>query len=87
MHGPTAYNFDPLATIDDGSCDFPCIDFTLTIETDCWPEEVGWELVLEGEEVVASVATGEYAEEQAEYTFEQCLTEGVTRIRTITATD
>ena len=82
--GPTAYNFDPLATIDDGSCEFPCIDFTLTIETDCWPEEVGWELVLEGEEVVASVATGEYTEEQAEYTFAQCLTEGC---YTLTITD
>ena len=73
--GPTAYNFDPLATIDDGSCDFPCVDFTLSILTDCWPEEVGWELVL-GDTVVASVSPGTYGDEETEYTFEQCLTEG-----------
>ena len=40
--------------------------------------------MLEGEEVVASVATGEYTEEQAEYAFEQCLTEGC---YTLTITD
>ena len=73
--GPAAYNFDPLATIDDGSCDFPCVDFTLTILTDCWPEEVGWELVL-ADTVVASVSPGTYGDEETEYTFEQCLTEG-----------
>jgi hypothetical protein len=73
--GPTAYNYDSAATIDDGSCDFPCVDFTLSILTDCWPEEVGWELVL-GDTVVASVSPGTYGDEETEYTFEQCLTEG-----------
>ena len=56
--GPTANNYDSLATIDDGSCDFPCIDFEFSILTDCWPEEIGWELALDGGEVVASVSQG-----------------------------
>ena len=57
---PTADNYDSLATIDDGSCYFPCIDFEFSILTDCWPEETGWELVSEGGEVVASVSPGTY---------------------------
>ena len=72
---PTAYNYDALANIDDGSCDFPCIDFTLSFLTDCWPQESGWNLVS-ADTVVAQVSTGEYTEEQNEYLFEQCLTEG-----------
>ena len=73
--GNEALNFDPSATIDDGSCEFPCVDFSLTILTDCWPEEVGWELVL-GDTVVASVDAGGYAETETEESFEQCLTQG-----------
>ncbi|MEC7477867.1 MAG: S8 family serine peptidase [Bacteroidota bacterium] len=73
--GNEALNFDPLATIDDGSCEFPCVDFSLTILTDCWPEEVGWELVL-GDTVVASVDAGGYSEAETEVSFEQCLTQG-----------
>ena len=74
-NAPSANNFDPSATIDDGSCDFPCIDFTLSFLTDCWPQESGWNLVS-ADTVVAQVSTGEYTEEQNEYLFEQCLTEG-----------
>ena len=33
-----ALNFDEGATIDDGSCAYPCEDLILTITTDCWPE-------------------------------------------------
>ena len=73
--GNEALNFNPIATIDDGSCEFPCIDFTLNILTDCWPEEVGWELVL-GETIVASAEAGDYTESETEVSFEQCLTEG-----------
>jgi hypothetical protein len=73
--GPTAYNYNAEATIDDGSCDFPCVDVQLTILTDCWPDEVGWEIVS-ADTVVASLAPGTYADEESEYVFEQCLTEG-----------
>ena len=51
------------------------MDFTLSILTDCWPEEVGWELVL-GDTVVAYVSPGIYSDNETEYLFEQCLTEG-----------
>lgn len=74
-NAPSANNFEPSATIDDGSCDFPCIDFTLSFLTDCWPQESGWNLVS-ADTVVAQLSTGEYTEEQNEYFFEQCLTEG-----------
>ena len=47
----------------------------LTILTDCWPDEVGWEIVS-ADTVVASLAPGTYADEESEYVFEQCLTEG-----------
>ena len=73
--GPTAYNYNPDATIDDGSCDFPCVDVQVTILTDCWPDEVGWEIVS-ADTAVASLAPGTYADEESEYVFEQCLTEG-----------
>lgn len=74
---PEALNFDALegANYDDGTCEYPCVDFSLTILTDCWPGEVGWELAL-GEDVVATVAPMTYTDEETEYVFEQCLTEG-----------
>ncbi|MGB2424086.1 MAG: hypothetical protein ACPH97_05090, partial [Flavobacteriales bacterium] len=40
-----------------------------------WPGEVGWELTLD-EEVMASVSPNTYTDEETEYVFEQCLTEG-----------
>ena len=82
--GPTATNYQPEATIDDGSCDYPCVNVSLSITTDCWPEEVGWEIVNDDEEVVASLATGTYTDEQTDYVFEQCLNEGC---YTLTITD
>ena len=72
--GPTAFNYDPDATIDDGSCDFPCVDFNFTLTLDCAPEEVSWEIVsLQSEEVVASVLPGTYLEEEATVQVTECL--------------
>ena len=72
--GTSAYNYNPEATIDDGSCDFPCVDFTFSLTLDCAPEEVSWEIVSqESGEVVASVIPGEYTESQANIEFTQCL--------------
>jgi hypothetical protein len=67
-----ASNYDPLATFDDGSCTFPCSDVTLTINTDCWGNEVSWDLVDDGGNVVASVAGGTYGN-QASFTWSDCL--------------
>ena len=71
--GPTAFNYDPDATIDDGSCDFPCVDFNFTLTLDCAPEEVSWEIVsLQSGEVVASVLPGSYLEEEATVQVTEC---------------
>lgn len=72
--GPTAFNYNPEATIDDGSCDFPCADFNFTLTLDCAPEEVSWEIVSqESGEVVASVMPGTYVEDEATVQITECL--------------
>lgn len=40
----TALNYNPAATIDDGSCTYPCVDITFSLLTDCWGGEVSWTL-------------------------------------------
>ena len=72
---PSAENFEPWATFDDASCTYPCVGFEFTLLTDCYPWEISWELLLDGE-VVASVAPDTYTDGEAEYVFSQCLTEG-----------
>ena len=37
-----ALNFNPAATIDDGSCTYPCVDVTVTVLTDNYPGETTW---------------------------------------------
>ncbi len=73
---PDALNYDEAATIDNGGCEFPCSDVVLTITTDCWPEEVGWEIVSEAGEVLASVEPDTYQTEEAEEVWEGCLVNG-----------
>lgn len=73
---PSALNYDETATIDDGGCEFPCTDVVLTITTDCWPEEVGWTIVSEGGEELASVETDTYQTEEVEEVWEGCITNG-----------
>ncbi len=51
---PAADNYDPAATIDDGSCTYPCYDVTLDLLTDCWGNEVTWELADASGAIVAS---------------------------------
>ena len=72
--GATALNFDPEATIDDGSCDYPCLDFSLTLTFDCTPEEVSWEIESQTNgEVVASALPGTYVDAEATVEVTQCL--------------
>ena len=72
--GPTAYNYDSLATIDDGSCDFPCVDFNFTLTLDCAPEEISWEIASqESGEVVASVMPGTYVDDEVTVQITECL--------------
>lgn len=72
---PIAINYNSLATFDDGSCVFPCIDVTLTILTDCWGGEVSWEILDAGGATIASVASNTYGN-QVSNTWSQCLDYG-----------
>ena len=38
----TAQNFNPAATLDNGTCTYPCSDVTVTILTDNYPGETTW---------------------------------------------
>ena len=71
-----ALNYDPTADINDGSCEFACSDVTVTVLTDCWPEETGWSLTAEDGTVAASVTTGSYAVDQATETWSGCIPNG-----------
>ena len=44
---PNAANYNPDATQDDNSCEYPCLanEVTLNILSDCYPEETSWELL------------------------------------------
>lgn len=72
---PSALNFDANADLEDGSCQYPCSDVTLTILTDCWGNEVSWEIVDESSNVVASVSTDTY-DDQTVNTWSECLPPG-----------
>lgn len=71
----TATNFDPDANVDDGSCEFPCEDVTLSILTDCWGEEVSWQLTDDAGDVIAAVAENTYGNQEV-YEWSGCLTAG-----------
>jgi hypothetical protein len=71
-----ALNFNALATISDGSCDYACTDVELSLLTDCWPEETGWTLVGSDGAVVASVAVGAYASDQGQESWAGCIPNG-----------
>ena len=73
--GITATNYDPAATIDDGTCVYPCEPFAFALTTDCFPNETGWTLLM-GDSVVASVSAGEFVLAEEEYIWEGCITEG-----------
>lgn len=70
-----ALNYNPSADIDDGSCSYPCEQVTLTIDTDCWGNEVSWEIVNESGTIVASVNNNTYNDE-TQYTWSECLEAG-----------
>lgn len=58
-----ALNYDELATIDDGSCTYPCEDIVVTVTTDCWPDETGWSIVSTEGETWIEVAEGDYEDQ------------------------
>lgn len=72
---PAATNFNSNATIENGSCIFPCNEVSLTINTDCWGGEVSWEILDENGNEVAGVSTGTY-DNQETYVWSECLDYG-----------
>ena len=70
---PGALNYNSAATIDDGSCIYPCEDVTFSFTTDCWGGEVSWDLVNDATgATVASVSGGTYGNQQT-FTWNGCL--------------
>ena len=51
---PGALNYNAAATIDDGSCTYPCTDVTVTILTDNYPGETTWAVTDESGATVTS---------------------------------
>lgn len=72
---PSALNYNSDASVDDGSCQFPCSDVSLSVLTDCWATEVSWEILDDQGSVVASVSSGDYEDESLN-TWSQCLSPG-----------
>lgn len=72
---PTALNFNANADVDDGSCQFPCSEVSLSVLTDCWGNEVSWEILDDQGNEVAAVSNGTYAS-QTVNTWSECLEAG-----------
>lgn len=69
-----ANNFNPLATAEDSSCQYSCIDYSINILTDCWGEETSWNLSKDGE-IIQSVTPNSY-EDNTLYEYDLCLNPG-----------
>ena len=72
----SAENYNPDATINDGSCEYVCDEIvSLTITFDCWPEETGWSITNENGNIIASEIIGSYSNE-SEIVHNICVSEG-----------
>jgi peroxiredoxin len=59
---PSANNYNPDATEDDGSCTYGCVDITLSLTLDCWGSETSWALLDSDLNTVAEFPLGSYAD-------------------------
>tara|TARA_Y100001978_G_scaffold28776_1_gene24622 strand:+ start:1261 stop:3414 length:2154 start_codon:yes stop_codon:yes gene_type:complete len=59
---PLAENYNPEATIDDGSCIYPCsqVEVVLNFLPDCYGVETSWELRNEQNQLIYSIQEGYY---------------------------
>jgi hypothetical protein len=72
---PNASNYNPLAIVDNGSCEYNCSSVTLYLSTDCKGSEVSWDIRNSNNVVVASAPAGTYGDVLF-YTWNGCLNEG-----------
>jgi len=82
----SAENYNLEATLNDGSCIYPCDNnIVLALQLDCYGEEISWEITNENGSTVASVnggtypggSTGDTMEEGGSFQEEEvCLSEG-----------
>ena len=57
----SATNYNSNATVNDGSCEYACDNtVALTLQLDCYGEEISWEITNENGNTVASVSAGTY---------------------------
>ncbi|MAQ47304.1 MAG: hypothetical protein CMD27_00295 [Flavobacteriales bacterium] len=57
----SAINYNSNATVNDGSCEYACDNtVALTLQLDCYGEEISWEITNENGATVASVSAGTY---------------------------
>ena len=71
---PVADNYNSLATIDDGSCTYPCTDVTFTLLTDCYPGETSWDLIEDATGTMIASGSG-YSQYQT-VTWQGCIASG-----------
>jgi len=72
---PLASNYNPLANVDNGSCVYACLTYELTLLTDCWGEEVSWNITDDLGNVLYSQSAGVLAD-QATFEVPVCLNLG-----------
>ncbi|PCJ82028.1 MAG: hypothetical protein COA49_03445 [Bacteroidetes bacterium] len=70
----TALNYNPSATLDDGSCTYPCTNITFSLTTDNYPGETTWDISDATGIIVLS--GGPYPATQTLYTTSACLENG-----------
>ena len=70
----SAQNFNPAATLDNGTCTYPCSDVTVTILTDNYPGETTW-TVTDGSGTTV-MSGGPYSTTATTYTETACLEVG-----------
>jgi hypothetical protein len=72
---PDALNFDPGAEVNDGSCEYPCVNVNFELLTDCWGEEVSWQITDEQNTIIASSPINTYGD-LLNYNWNSCIATG-----------
>lgn len=72
---PIANNYNAEAMVDDGNCDYACVDLDLTLSTDCWGAETSWQISDTYGNILYSVPGNSYGSQSA-YVESLCLPDG-----------